>query len=87
LSFDPFNDFETAGYLRNFAAEKDLDLVKVLEHRSFLANLEKALDALRRKRSLAYPDLLKVHRILFEAVYPWAGQDRTKTAPHLAVSR
>lgn len=27
--FDPFKDFETAGYLRNFEREKDLDIVKV----------------------------------------------------------
>jgi cell filamentation protein len=31
--------------------------------------------------------LLETHRILFEAVYPWAGQDRLKTAPDLAISK
>jgi fido (protein-threonine AMPylation protein) len=24
---------------------------------------------------LTYPDVLETHKILFEAVYPWAGQD------------
>lgn len=28
-----------------------------------------------------------VHRILFEAFYPWAGQDRAITAPNCAVSK
>jgi cell filamentation protein len=31
--------------------------------------------------------LLETHRILFNAVYPWAGQDRLKTAPDLAISK
>lgn len=30
---------------------------------------------------------LGVHRILFEAFYPWAGQDRAITAPNCAVSK
>jgi cell filamentation protein len=36
---------------------------------------------------LSYSDLLETHRILFEAVYPWAGQDRRTTAPNLAISK
>jgi cell filamentation protein len=31
--------------------------------------------------------VLDTHKILFEAVYPWAGQDRLQIAPDLAVSR
>jgi cell filamentation protein len=31
--------------------------------------------------------LLETHRILFEAVYPWAGRDRLRTAPDLAISK
>ena len=31
--------------------------------------------------------MLETHRILFEAIYPWAGQDRLKTAPDLAISK
>ena len=56
MTFDPFGDFETQGYLRNLAKVK----------------------------RLTYIGLLETHRILFEAVYPWAGQDRGKTAPDLA---
>ena len=33
--FDPFRDYETAGYLRNFQGEKDLEIVKVAEHDLF----------------------------------------------------
>ncbi len=41
--FDPFKDFETAGYLRNFQGEKDLEIVKVAEHDLFKAQLPSAM--------------------------------------------
>lgn len=31
MTFDPFGDFETQGYLRNLAKEKDPDIVRRLE--------------------------------------------------------
>ncbi len=31
--------------------------------------------------------MLDTHKTLFDAVYPWAGQDRLTTAPHIAVSK
>jgi hypothetical protein len=38
VTFDPFGDFATEGYLRNFEKEKDLAIVKrgerVVHHRS-----------------------------------------------------
>lgn len=37
--FDPFKDFDSAGYLHNFDGEKDLDIVKVAEHELFRAKL------------------------------------------------
>jgi len=75
--FDPFNDFQTAGYLRNFEALKDQLKISRVEHNSFKAQLEKALDQLRRLSDpLTYGDYLKVHGTLFQDVYPWAGQDR-----------
>jgi cell filamentation protein len=40
--FDPFGDYETRGYLRNFECLKRMDEVKVLEHTFFEANLEDA---------------------------------------------
>lgn len=35
--FDPFKDFETAGYLRNRFAEKDPQIVQEMEHQMFRA--------------------------------------------------
>jgi cell filamentation protein len=75
--FDPFNDFQTAGYLRNFEALKDPLKISRVEHNSFKVQLEKALDQLRRLSGpLTYGDYLKVHGTLFQDFYPWAGQDR-----------
>jgi cell filamentation protein len=87
VTFDPFGDFETQGYLRNLAKEKDIDIVRRLEHTSFMTGLDAALERLAEVRRLTYTDILETHRILFEAVYPWAGQDRGKTAPDLAISK
>ena len=87
MTFDPFGDFETQGYLRNLTKEKDLEIVRHLEHASFMTGIDAALEHLMKSERLSYPDLLETHRILFEAVYPWAGQDRQTTAPDLAISR
>jgi cell filamentation protein len=87
VTFDPFGDFETQGYLRNLTKEKDLEIVRHLEHASFITGIDAALEHLTNRKRLSYPDLLETHRILFEAVYPWAGQDRHTTAPDLAISR
>lgn len=75
--FDPFGDFESAGYLRNVEGLKDLEEVKVQEHLFFEANLEDALAYLTRIRgAICYAHFLRVHGILFHEFYPWAGQDR-----------
>ena len=87
MTFDPFGDFATQGYLRNIANEKDPDIVRRLEHTSFLTGIDGALARLAKVPRLCYTDLLETHRILFEAVYPWAGQDRLTNAPELAISR
>ena len=87
MTFDPFGDFDTQGYLRNFAKEKDLVIVKRLEHTSFLTGIDAALAALSKRRELGYADLLQTHKTLFDADYPWAGQDRTHTAPHLTIRK
>jgi cell filamentation protein len=87
VTFDPFGDFETQGYLRNLAKEKDPDIVRRLEHTSFMTGLDAALERLGKVKRLTYADILETHRILFEAVYPWAGQDRGKTASDLAISK
>jgi cell filamentation protein len=87
VTFDPFGDFETRGYLRNFANEKDREIVRRLEYTSFTTGIDAAFDHLAALERLSYQDVLDTHRILFEAVYPWAGQDRLQTAPDLAVSK
>ena len=87
MIFDPFGDFEERGYLRNFAEEKDPEIVRRLEHRAFLAKLDAALENLSNVAHLAYGDVLETHKILFESLYPWAGQDRSQTAAGIAVSK
>jgi cell filamentation protein len=85
--FDPFRDFDTAGYLRNFAGEKDLDIVKIAEHELFRANLPDAVSYLARRKAITYRDFLKVHEILFKGFYPWAGEDRMRTAPDRSITK
>ena len=87
MTFDPFGDFETRGYLRNSAGEKDAAIVRRLEHASFTTGLDEAFAQLARKKPLTYADVLSTHKILFEALYPWAGKDRATTSPDIAVSR
>lgn len=41
--FDPFNDFEQVGYLRNHHGVKDPEIVRQLEHTMFRAGLDEAL--------------------------------------------
>ncbi|OXJ06546.1 Fic family protein [Burkholderia sp. AU6039] len=85
--FDPFRDFAQAGYLRNRYGEKDPGIVQELEHQLFRAGLDEAIAYLAGRRIISYPDFLEVHRILFHAFYPWAGQDRATTAPDIAVTK
>jgi cell filamentation protein len=87
VTFDPFGDFQTRGYLRNLVSEKDPDIVRRLEHYSFTTGIDDAFQQLAWIKNLSYEDVLGTHKILFEAVYPWAGQDRLQTAPGLAISR
>ena len=87
MIFDPFGDFATRGYLRNVAGEKDPDIVRRLEHNSFVTGIDMAFARLGRIDRVTYRHVLGTHKILFEAVYPWAGQDRTRTAPDIAVSK
>lgn len=50
--FDPFKDFETAGYLRNKFAEKDPQIVQELEHQMFRASLDEAIAPPGRESSI-----------------------------------
>ena len=85
--FDPFGDYETAGYLRNTQGEKTLELIKIAEHQLFRAKLPEALEFLSAGKRIGYGDFLEVHRILFEGLYPWAGKDRAATLPDRAVTK
>lgn len=85
--FDPFNDFDTAGYLRNVRKDKDDETIKNFEHNLFRANLQDAITFLSNRNDLIYNDFLEVHRILFAAYYPWAGQDRSVTMPTSLVAK
>ena len=85
--FDPFGDYESRGYLRNTAGEKDLKIIKIAEHELFRAQLPVALDYLTQRKKIKYPDFLEVHRNLFSALYPWAGKDRNTLLPDRAIRK
>ena len=85
--FDPFNDFATEGYLRNYKKEKDERIVKKNEYDLFSANLPDALRYISSKKVITYNDFLKIHDLLFSDLYPWAGQDRLITSPNTAISK
>lgn len=87
MTFDPFGDFATRGYLRNFAKAKDSGIVQRLLHNSFLTGIEAALDHLKAQPSLSYVDVLQTHKTLFEGVFPWAGEDRHTNASHIFVKK
>lgn len=85
MTFDPFGDFETEGYLQNSLKLKDPVEVKESEHLSFEVSIEDALAYLAKKKTIDYKAVLKTHEILFSDFYPWAGKDRNELVPHLAV--
>ncbi len=85
--FDPFSDYASHGYLRNTAREKDLEIIKIAEHELFRAQLPIALDFLAQCKRIEYSDFLEVHRILFLALYPWAGEDRNTVLPDRSISK
>jgi cell filamentation protein len=84
---DPFGDYATEGYLRNKYREKDLSILGHLETMAFEDHVHEAEEFLRGQPSVQYPQITETHRILFESVSPWAGQDRLENAPHLAIGR
>jgi cell filamentation protein len=87
VTFDPFGDFETRGYLRNVARAKDPAIVQRLQHNSFLTGIDAALAHLEGQPILAYSDVLHTHETLFEGVFPWAGEDRLTNAPGLFIRK
>lgn len=88
MPFDPFDDFHTAGYLRNIEAERDLEVVKAQEKVFFEAHLDEALAFLGEARGpVTYAHFCEVHAILFREFYPWAGQDRCQLGVATQVSK
>lgn len=85
--FDPFGDEGARGYLRNHFSVTNAESIKILEHLCFSICLERATTFLSFSRSLGYPELLGVHRIIFQALYPWAGIDRMGTSATLSISK
>jgi cell filamentation protein len=82
---DPWGDYETEGYLRNHHKEKNLHIVGRLETAAFEQEVVQVVRFLRRLPSLSYEHLTTTHQKLFHSVYPWAGQDRSTTAPNIAI--
>jgi cell filamentation protein len=87
MTFDPFRDFETRGYLRNFEGCKDIAIVKANENIAFQTNVAVAMNALVDIKFVEYKHVLATHKTLFGDVYPWAGEDRLKTSPNISISK
>ena len=73
MTFDPFGDFATEGYLRNFEKEKDLAIIKRAENTSFTTGLDETFAMLAKSKVLTYDEVLRTHGILFGAVYSLGG--------------
>lgn len=84
---DPFGDYETEGYLHNVYREQDLKIVGHLETVAFEDHVAEAMRFLRKQSSIYYKHICETHRILFESVYPWAGDDRSINAPDIAICK
>src|ERR1700712_3759479 len=82
---DPWMDFESSGYLRNIYKEKDPSIIRHLEFSAFQEQVPKCLSALRKPPVLGYEHITQTHKKLFSSLYPWAGQDRARTAPDIAI--
>jgi cell filamentation protein len=84
---DPFEDYETAGYLHNVYGVHDLELIGHLETAVFQQEILGTVRYLRSVPILQYQHVTETHRQLFISLYPWAGQDRSVTAPTIAIAK
>lgn len=87
MTFDPFRDFDSRGYLRNLFGSKDVLEIKALEYSFFQINVEKAINDLAKAKFIEYKHVLGIHKTLFGDLYPWAGQDRSITSPDINISK
>ncbi len=79
MTFDPFGDFETRGYLRNIEQEKVLAIVQRLQHASFTTGIDDAFAALAKRHPLTYDDVLAPIRYSLRRFIP--GPDKTAARP------
>lgn len=86
-SFDPFGDQCSHGYLRNHFKITDPSQIKMVEHLSFAIRIADAQAYLAHSKNIGYEQLLGVHKLIFSAVYPWAGEDRLTTSPSLSITK
>ena len=49
--------------------------------------LHETIRFLRRLTRIDYEHVTETHKRLFSSVYPWAGQDRSENAPHIAIAK
>jgi cell filamentation protein len=85
--FDPFGDYAERGYLRNIAGERNPEIVKQVEHASFRANAESAMNELALRVPITPDAVAQVHKTIFQDVYPWAGQTRDKLVPGMIIEK
>ena len=82
MTFDPFGDFATEGYLRNFEKEKDLAIVKRAENASFTTGLDEAFATLAKAKVLSYDNVLRRKASCLALSIP--GPGRIAPRPHLS---
>lgn len=85
--FDPFHDYDSVGYLRNKLQTGNIELLRSFELAAFSEFVGPALQFLKRQRTLEYQHVLLIHRMFFQAAYPWAGEDRMIHAPDIAIGK
>ena len=81
MTFDPFGDFATRGYLRNFAGVKDPAAVRELEHVAYVSHLGEALAALESGRFPSYGDVLATHHRLSVRFIPGQAWTAWRSRP------
>ena len=86
MTFDPFGDYAVRGYLRNHHGLPRGDDLARLEFNNFRSVLPDLLSWLE-DQPVNYDTLLRLHEKMFANIYPWAGEDRSTTAPDIAITR
>ena len=86
--FDPFGDAQTAGYLRNVHGIKERRRIEALERLAVQGNIVPAASFQHSIRGpIRYSHVLRTHKTLLGALYPWAGNDRSITTPDFHITK